>query len=161
MPTQTNLIQEGYDQESIYARKRRVFTLVQNGSIGAEVLSELLPGGQPHLFEKSLWDYKEDLPVPTPGASQSQLDAHSAKMAEIVKDVVSFYNTFGGYLIAGVKDNPRTLVGFQGQFDCGDLAKKVKGGHTAFNWLPLRNHTDPFRRRVGRRWLATHSSAPR
>src|ERR1035437_7323758 len=127
MPAQTNLIQEGYDQESIYARKRRVFALIQNGSIGTEVLSELLPRGQPHLFEKSLWDYKEDLPVRMPGASQSQSDAHGAKMAEIVKDVVSFYNTFGGYLIAGVKDNPRSLVGFQGQFDCGDLEKKVKG----------------------------------
>jgi hypothetical protein len=97
MPTQTTLIQAGHDQDSIYARKRRVFSLIQNGSIGSDVLQELLPNGQPHLFEKPLWDYKEELPVGPPGPTKVQTEHHSARMAEIVKDVVAFYNSLGGY----------------------------------------------------------------
>jgi len=127
MSTQTNFIQAAQDQASIVACKRRVSELINKGSIGVEVLHELVPNGQPHLFEKSLWDYKAEIAVLPPSPSQSQIESHSIKMAEIVKDVVAFYNSFGGYIIAGVNDNPRRLTGFEGQFDCGDLAKKVKG----------------------------------
>ncbi len=127
MSTQTNFLQAAQDQASIVACKRRVSELINKGSIGVEVLHELVPNGQPHLFEKSLWDYKAEIAVLPPSPSQSQIESHSIKMAEIVKDVVAFYNSFGGYIVAGVNDNPRRLTGFEGKFDCGDLAKKVKG----------------------------------
>ncbi len=151
MPPQTNLIQAAQDQASIYARKRRVFGLIQKGSIGAEVLDELLPDGQPHLFEKSLWDYKEELTILPLTPSQMQINVHNAKMYDIIKDVVAFYNSFGGYLIVGVKDNPRILTGFQGQFDCGDLVKRVKGAtqhsiecHYAIIPMPSKNGVVPI-----------------
>src|SRR5882724_5971 len=115
------------DQDSIFIRKRRVFGLVQHRALGVDVIAELLPNGQPHLFEKSMWDYKEELPVLPANPSLLQIDAHNAEMSQTVKDVVAFYNSFGGYLIAGVRDNPREVVGFDGHFDCGDLAKRVKG----------------------------------
>src|ERR1700733_15107487 len=115
------------DQDSIFLRKRRVSGLIHKGAFGLDVVSELLPSGQPHLFEKSMWDYKEELPVPPPNPPPSQTETHNVKMSQVVKDVVAFYNSLGGYLIAGVKDNPREVVGFSGQFDCGDLGKRIKG----------------------------------
>jgi hypothetical protein len=115
------------DQDSIFIRKRRVFGLIQQGAFGSAVLTELLPNGQPHLFEKSMWDYKEELPIPPKNPTPQQIEAHNVKMAGVVKDVVAFYNSLGGFLVVGVKDNPREICGFSGQFDCGDLAKRIKG----------------------------------
>ncbi len=121
------LAQTSNDHESIFAARLRIFSLIKKGCLGDEVLAELLPHGQPLLYEKALWDYKESLPIAIPKPTTEQAATHAAKMAEIVKDVVAFYNSHGGYLIAGVADSPRRVVGFNGQFDCGDLAKKVKG----------------------------------
>lgn len=115
------------DQDSIFLRKRRVSSLIHQGAFGQDVVSELLPGGQPHLFEKSMWDYKEELPILPPSPTPQQIELHNAKISHIVKDVAAFYNSMGGYLIAGIKDNPREVAGFSGQFDCGDLAKRIKG----------------------------------
>jgi hypothetical protein len=115
------------EQDSIFFQKKRIFDLVQRGAFGADVIAELLPKGQPHLFEKSMWDYKEKFPILPPNPTPLQTEAHNAEVYQIVKDVVAFYNSFGGYLIAGVKDNPREVVGFKGQFDIGDLAKRIKG----------------------------------
>jgi hypothetical protein len=47
-------------------------------------------------------------------------------MAEIVKDVVSFYNSYGGYLVVGVGNQPREIVGFERHFDCGDLVRQTQ-----------------------------------
>jgi DNA polymerase III delta prime subunit len=47
-------------------------------------------------------------------------------MAEIVKDAVSFYNSYGGYILVGVRDKPREVIGFNGGFDCDDLNRKIK-----------------------------------
>ena len=115
------------EQDSIFLRKRRVAALIHRGAFSRDVVAELLPNGQPHLFEKSMWDYKEQLPILLTNPTPQQIDVHNVKMSQIVKDVVSFYNSFGGYLVAGVKDNPREVVGFSGHFDCGDLAKRIKG----------------------------------
>jgi hypothetical protein len=127
MSNDNNFLESSQDQQGIYSRKRRIFALIQQAAIGNEVLAELLPSGKPHLFEKSLWDYKEELPILPAAPTPAQIEAHNAKMAAVVKDVVAFYNTLGGYLIAGIKDNPRTVVGFSGQFDCGDLIKRTNG----------------------------------
>jgi hypothetical protein len=121
-----SLAESSRDQESIFAAKVRIFGLIKRGCLGGDVLKELLPGGSPLLFEKAMWDYKECLPTILASPPTDAAKAHAAKMAEIVKDVVSFYNSHGGYLVAGVADNPRRLVGFSGQFDCGDLAKKIR-----------------------------------
>lgn len=58
--------------------------------------------------------------------SDAEKDEYNLKSAEIVKDAVSFYNSYGGYLVIGVRDNPRSLVGFVQQFNCDDFNKKLK-----------------------------------
>jgi hypothetical protein len=113
--------------QSAFGLRSRVFELVCRGEIGPDILSEVLPSGEGLLYEKALWDYKLTLPsLPTSRKpSEEEKNEYAAKMAEIVKDVVSFYNSYGGYIIAGVDDRSRSIVGFSGPFDCGDLAKKI------------------------------------
>src|ERR1039458_3411649 len=115
--------------DSVFQRNRRLSSYINAGNIGSEVLDELLPTGSPHSYEKSLWDYKLELPTlpldrkPT----DSEKVSYAAAMAAIIKDVVAFYNSYGGYLVIGVDDKTREVTGFAKQFDCGDLLKKVHG----------------------------------
>jgi len=111
--------------QSAFSRRRKLYEFIRNGQHGPEVLDELLPQGQPHLYEKQLWDYKLELPyLPTVRkATEAEKQSYQAGMAEIVKDVVSFYNSYGGYLVIGVGNQPREIVGFERHFDCGDLIR--------------------------------------
>jgi hypothetical protein len=49
------------------------------------------------------------------------------EFAEVVKDSVAFYNTFGGYLVIGVDDTTRNVIGFDKTFDAADLNKRIQG----------------------------------
>jgi hypothetical protein len=117
------------DTDTAFARRRRLSALIKEGNLGQQVLEELLPDGKPHLYEKDLWDYKQDLPLLPTGVrpSDSTKQLYDAKMAEIVKDAVAFYNSYGGYLLAGVSDKARQIVGFANPFDCDELNKRLKG----------------------------------
>src|SRR6266705_4392503 len=115
--------------ESVFQRNRRLATFIKNGDLGRNVLDELLPTGCAHPYEKSLWDYKRELPClpQLRKHSDAERNSYAAEMSHIVKDVVAFYNSHGGYLIIGVDDKTREIVGFDKTFDCSDLIKKVLG----------------------------------
>ena len=114
---------------SAFVRRAHLFDFISRGEFGKEIINELLPEGQGLLYEKALWDYKSELPTPPVGSNTSERDkqTYSLKMAEVVKDAVSFYNSYGGYIIVGVDDQTREISGFSGHFDCGDLSKKILG----------------------------------
>jgi hypothetical protein len=114
---------------SAFARRSQLFDCICRGELGMEIVNALLPSGQGLLYEKALWDYKSELPTSPVDAKTTESDkqAYNLKMAEIVKDAVSFYNSYGGYIIAGVDDQTRVISGFAGRFDCGDLSKKALG----------------------------------
>jgi len=115
--------------KSAFVKRSRLFDYICRGELGEEIVDELLPEGQGLLYEKALWDYKADLPTAPSGSSVTDADrsTYNLGMAEIVKDAVSFYNSYGGYIIAGVDDRTREVCGFSGRFDCNDLAKKIFG----------------------------------
>jgi len=83
-----------------YSLRARLRTHIQVGAFGPQVVDDLLPGGSPYWFEKSLWDYKLQLPIPPRGRTLSLAEKQTLdwECSRIVKDVVSFYNTYGGYL---------------------------------------------------------------
>lgn len=69
--------------------------------LDTDVLDYLLPNGRPHAYETSLWDYKRHLP--NLSGRGEDLDQQTAlEIAEIVKDVVAFHNSYGGYIVAGI-----------------------------------------------------------
>ncbi|WP_321797607.1 AAA family ATPase [Caballeronia sp. J97] len=91
-----------------------------------EVLRALLPNGEPLEYERQLWDYKLKLPslASSRKPTAEELAEFNGAMAEVMKDVAAFYNSFGGYIVAGVRNSPRDIVGFSDGFDCDELNKR-------------------------------------
>lgn len=114
-------------ESGVYAHRSRLFRHIQQGTLNEEVVHELLPNGSALLVEKALWDYKRELPLLAADRQPSpeEKDLYAARMAAIVKDSVSFYNSYGGYIVAGVDDRTRAIVGFDNHFSVEDLQKKI------------------------------------
>lgn len=109
---------------SAFARRRQLGELIAAGELGTNVLELLLPEGKPIEYERDLWDYKLNFPDPNPGDHTGE--DRDFRCGRLIKHVVAFYNSFGGYLLAGIRDDPREPVGFEGAFDCDELNRMVK-----------------------------------
>jgi len=53
------------NQESAFSLRRRLYSAITAEQLNQNVLKDLLPDGRPHLFERQMWDYKEELPLPS------------------------------------------------------------------------------------------------
>ena len=115
-------------EDSAIERRRRLYRLIKKEDLSDQVIEELLPNGEPLVYEKQMWDYKSSLPTLPVGIkpSDTTLRRHALELSEVVKDAVAFYNWYGGYLVVGVRDNPREIIGFEKNFDCDELNKKIK-----------------------------------
>lgn len=114
--------------ESVFSHRGELYSFVRQGVLSEAVLKKLLPDGEPLEYERQLWDYKLELPcLPLDrNPIQSEVDAFNGSIAEIVKDCTAFYNSYGGFVLAGIRDAPRELVGYQGHFDCDALNKRIQ-----------------------------------
>jgi len=114
-------------QDSVFAHREMLHGCVKDGTLSEQVLSALLPSGNAIEYERQLWDYK--LVLPTLNISQkpseAALEEFNGAICEIIKDIVAFYNSYGGYLVIGVANLPRKIKGFSGNFDCDDINKRV------------------------------------
>lgn len=115
------------NRDNVLGRRRTLSALIQEGCIDERVLEELLPDGTPLPDEDLLWDYKESLPLLGSNPTPEGRAEYAYKMGEVAKDVVAFYNMYGGYLLVGIRDVDRTICGFDANFDANDLGKKLRG----------------------------------
>jgi SpoVK/Ycf46/Vps4 family AAA+-type ATPase len=114
--------------ESAFSLRRRLYAAIIAEKLDQSVLKELLPEGRPHLFERQMWDYKQELPLTSSTRlSPAEKEAYEVRLAEVMKDIVSFYNSYGGYLVIGVQDSPREVIGFSGAFNCDEVNKRILG----------------------------------
>jgi len=113
--------------ESAFQRRSTIADLVERGITDGTVLSQLILSGTAISDEAVLWDFKREIPVLPAGVKLNEATkcSYDAKFAEIVKDCVALYNTYGGYLIAGVDNTTRSLIGFSGAFDAAELNKRI------------------------------------
>lgn len=113
---------------SVFNHRHALYDFAAAGVMGRDVVDALLPGGIPLEYERELWDYKLALPQREANVklSADEQAAFDSEICGIVKDVVSFHNSYGGYIVIGVSDNPKAVVGFSGGFDCDEFNKKVK-----------------------------------
>ncbi|TWB50894.1 RNA-binding domain-containing protein [Bradyrhizobium sacchari] len=114
--------------DSSFQRRAVIAELVENGITDGTVLSYLIVNGHAISDEAVLWDFKIEVPISPPGVKLNEATkrTYDAKFAEIVKDCVSLYNTYGGYLIAGIDNGTRKVVGFSGAFDAADINKRIQ-----------------------------------
>lgn len=96
--------------------KKQIYTLVQAGNISTTILEILIPNNKVVPFECELWDYKEAY----------EESAHD--YTKTARSIASLYNTYGGYLLYGVKelvkDTTYELIGVkQGEISI----QKLKG----------------------------------
>jgi tetratricopeptide (TPR) repeat protein len=114
--------------DSAIVRRNSIAALVQEGAIDERVVAQLVRQGLAIGDEAVLWDFKRELPVPpAQKINQAMSEKYDLAFSEIVKDSASFYNTFGGYMLAGVDDITRKVIGFDKPFDSADLNKRIQG----------------------------------
>ncbi len=73
-----------------------LFEQITSQNLNSSVLDLLLPEGVPHDFEDSLWDYKRKLPTLPENPTKDDRDQNKFEIHELIKDIVSFHNAFGG-----------------------------------------------------------------
>lgn len=114
--------------DSAFQRRAAIAELIENGATDGTILSHLILDGRAISDEAVLWDFKLEIPVLPPGVKLSDATkrTYDAKFAEIVKDCVALYNTYGGYLVVGVDNATRSLPGFSGAFDAADINKRIQ-----------------------------------
>lgn len=112
---------------NVFIHRHTLYTLATRGEIGTAVIEALLPKGVPLEYERELWDYKLLLPQKTKGKKLTSEESavHDGALCEIIKDAVAFHNSYGGYIVIGVKDSPKEIVGFEGEFDCDEFNKRI------------------------------------
>lgn len=100
-------------------KKAKLLACIAKGLCEQEVVDVLFEGGIPN-FECEFWDYK------------LLLGNSPASLGELVRDVVAFYNSYGGYLVIGVKDGGIAVPGASSvPFDEKQIKQKVRNytGH--------------------------------
>lgn len=112
---------------SVFFHKNRLYEFVCRGELSQVVIDALLPEGQPLAYERQLWDYKLELPVLMKDSkpTEAELQEFNGAMAEIMKDAAAFFNSCGGYILVGIRDSPREIVGLDGDFNCDELNKRL------------------------------------
>lgn len=105
----------------------QVFTSIELTDVGTGVTDLLVPDGNPLLFENSLWDFKRKPPTLAKNPDKEARDKYKYEIHELIKDIVSFHNSYGGYLIFGVEDSGlNRIVGCDAELDLGDLEQRIK-----------------------------------
>ncbi len=92
------------------------------------------PNGRPFDFEHFFWDYKSEF---TTEEENKNKEIIKSKYCDIIKDIVSFYNSFGGYILFGVSESSMKKI--QGcrpdEINHADLLKKIKSTRERYKLL--------------------------
>lgn len=74
---------------------KQAISSITNGSVGDSLIDVFFPSGNPIPKESILWDYKQ------------QFIGEKIAYAELVKDIQSFFNSYGGYIFFGVSEEKK------------------------------------------------------
>lgn len=107
--------------------KRKVYQFITNTELGDEVTKLLLPNSVPLSFETELWDFKRKSPALGEKPDEETRELHKLETHELIKDIASFHNSYGGYIVFGVEDTGgNRVVGCNSPLDLGDISKRFK-----------------------------------
>lgn len=77
---------------NIYELKKQIAEFHQIGKLSGEVINNIVINGICAPIESEIFDYKENQ------------DSSPTAIAKLVRHIVSFYNSYGGYLLFGVRE---------------------------------------------------------
>src|ERR1043166_5030537 len=109
---------------SVAARRRRIFSMVLQEKIDHEILTLLVPNHRAIEHEDALWDFKQTIHL-DPTKHKTDQD-YPANCCAIVKDIVAFYNTFGGYIVIGIDDKTKAISDFDYHIDVDLINARLK-----------------------------------
>ena len=96
---------------------------IAEGSCNTEVLELLWDGEDFTYHEDALWDFKSDCSVIE---TKKGDESFVRSLADMVKDIVAFYNSAGGYIVIGFDEKERILCGFDKHICIDDLHQRIK-----------------------------------
>lgn len=96
---------------------------VSEGRCDTDVLDHLWDGDSFTYHEDALWDFKAECSVIEDKKGD---DSYVRSLAELVKDVVAFFNSSGGYLIIGFDEKKRELCGFEQHLCIDEVKQRIK-----------------------------------
>lgn len=102
--------------------RKSVAEMVRKESCGTEILDLLWDDVSFTYHEDVLWDFKADCGVVDEKKGSEEF---IRSLSELVKDIVSFYNSSGGYLIIGFDDKKRSLQGFSSHLLIDDIKGRI------------------------------------
>ena len=92
------------NQASLHSIRTCVESLRDERNCSEKILEALWDNDSFCFHENSLWDFKLKSNAVI---SLQRTDEHKDSTIEITKDIVSFHNTNGGYLIFGIDDKSK------------------------------------------------------
>ena len=114
---------------SVSSIRRRIYSMALQEQCDSAVLDLLIPDLVPIEHEDALWDFKQTILL-DPSVHKGGTD-YAADCCELVKDIVAFHNTYGGYIVIGVTDKTKQIVPFNFTIDVDLLKARIKSDTNA------------------------------
>jgi hypothetical protein len=99
----------------------KIYSHIRSQSFDQLDLSLILTAAGPLPEENNLWDYKRTFP----DRSAMGSDVYNYGIESLMKDVVAFYNSYGGVILSGIDDQSRTPCVGNANLAIDDLRKRI------------------------------------
>lgn len=110
----------------INSQIRSAISALRSGIVGAELREIFFPNGVPIPKEYAIWDYKESILF------------DKLALAEFTKDILSFYNAYGGYIFIGVSEKVKDEVySITGHHRPSDFLAALRGSIESYSSVPI------------------------
>lgn len=104
------------------SHKEAIVDALAAGLVGPDLVRVIAPNEEPLSFEFDLYDCKETI------------SDEKVSYAELAKDVIAFHNSYGGYLVIGIKETSKdggfSVAGFEGE---ERVAQKLKSALDSYS----------------------------
>lgn len=104
---------------SVTEMQRQLYQFVRESRCDLSVLQTLSENGKFTQHEDAIWDFKRETKI---ASDRKYTDPDfNANCCELIKDIVALHNTYGGYLILGISEDDRELLGISEGIDLDSL----------------------------------------
>lgn len=125
--------------------ERDISQLLESGAHDRSVLDIILPEGVPLEYETALWDYKREFPNTSGKHLPEAAPPDENAICELIKDIVAFHNSFGGYIIGGVGEfQKEPLIGCRNSENFAFRLDKLNEKILAYTRTSIRCRLEKF-----------------